>query len=365
MIPVAKPFFSDEEKRNLKLTIDTGWISSKGQFIEEFEESFAKKYGAKYAVAVSNGTTALQLALVAAGVGKGDEVLVPDFTFISSANSVVHAGAKPVFVDIEKTTWNIDPKDIEKKISKRTKAIMPVHLYGHPANMREIMRIAKKYGLRVIEDCAESQGAMIGKSYVGSIGDVGCFSFFGNKIITTGEGGMCLTSSKKLFEQMVIYRAHGMDPKKRYHHPVIGFNFRMTNMQAAVGLGQLHNVDRFIKRREQIRRLYEKCLSEEIRTDKIQTTPSEQWASPVCWFYSILVPKEKRDKLIKVLENNDVETRPFFPPISRQSAYSAYTRVKTPVSLDISERGINLPTFFELKDDKISEICKIIKGELK
>jgi len=365
MIPVAQPSFGVKEKQYLKSTIDSGWISSKGEFIEKFENAFAKKYKVGYAIAVSNGTAALHLALKALDIGQGDEVIVPNFTFISSANAIIHAGAKPVFVDVEKETWNIDPQDIERKITPKTKAILPVHLYGHPANMDSVMKIARKNNLKVIEDCAESQGAKANGSFVGSIGDIGCFSFFGNKIMTTGEGGMCTTNSKKLAEKIRILRSHGMDPKKRYHHPVVGFNYRMTNMQAAVGLGQLESVDKFIAKRDKIKIAYEKNLRGLIKSQKIQTTPKATWASPVCWFYSILVAKNKRDSLMKFLEKNGIETRPFFPPITTQEAYKQYAKTKTPVSEDLAKRGINLPTYFGLKNRDVEKICKLIKEFLK
>lgn len=365
MIPVAKPYFSNTEKKNLSTAINSAWISSKGRFIDEFEAAFAKKYKAKFAIALSNCTSALHLALVACGVGPGDEVIVPNLTFISSSNAVVHAGATPVFVDVEKHTWNIDPYQVEKRISAKTKAIMPVHIYGHPADMSKILKIARKHSLKVIEDCAEAQGAKVNNKFVGTLGDVGCFSFFGNKIMTTGEGGMCLTNSKTLANTIRLYRSHGMDPKKRYFHPVVGYNYRMTNMQAAVGLGQLSLVDKFISRREKIRSKYESGLRELINEGKIKTMPKEKWAKPVCWFFSILVEPSKRNKLIAHLEKNGIETRPFFPPITSQRAYKTHKKTVSPISQELSRRGINLPTFFELKDKEIKTITELIKDFLK
>jgi len=365
MIYIANPFFGQNEKKYLKETIDTAWISSKGRFIEEFEKQFAKKYGAKYAVCCSNGTSALHLGLIGCGISEGDEVIVPNFTFISSANVIVHCGAKPVFVDVEEDTWNIDPKEIEKKITKRTKAIMPVHIYGHPANMIEIKKIADKHKLLIVEDCAESQGAKVKDKFVGRIGDAGCFSFFGNKIMTTGEGGMCITDSKKAYEKMCLYRSHGMDAVKKYHHPVVGYNYRMTNMQAAIGVGQLENVDKFIKRRDEIKERYEKNLQDLAEKGLVKLMPHKNWATPVCWFYCILVKASKRDELMKFLEKNGVDNRPFFPSISKQKAYSSHNSEKYPVSEMLSKSGLNLPTYYELKDKDIDYVTDQIKSFFK
>lgn len=361
MIPVARPAFSKKERVNLIEAIDSGWISSKGKYIEQFEQAFAKKYGAKYAIASSNGTTALHLGLIAAGVKAGDEVIVPDFTFISSANAVVHCGAKPILADIEKESWCIDPEKIEKLITKRTKAIMAVHIYGRTADMKTIRKIADKHSLAVIEDCAEAQGAKIGGKYIGSFGEVGCFSFFGNKIMTTGEGGMCITDSKKMYETMKLYRAHGMSEQKRYHHPVVGYNYRMTNMQAAVGMGQLESVDEFIKEREHINSVYDKELSSLYNHKIIERMPENEKSKSVCWFYSILVKKNSRDALMDKLAKNGIETRPFFLPISKQECYK-YLKSSTGInSSKLSQEGINLPTFVGLKDGEIKKITSAIK----
>lgn len=366
MIPVAQPSFSEEEKQLLNEAIDTGWISSRGKFIDQLEEEFAAAYGAKEGVSVSNGTTALHLALVAAGIGSGDEVIVPDFTFISSANVIIHAGATPVFVDVERDTWNIDPADFEAKITSKTKAVIPVHIYGHPANMDEVMRIARANKIFVIEDAAEAQGAKIGDKFVGTIGDIGCFSFFGNKIMTTGEGGMCITSSTELAEKMRLYRSHGMDPHKRYRHPVVGYNYRMTNMQAAVGLGQLHHVDSFIAERQKMKDQFDGELKELFESGEIEAMPHASWAAPVCWFYCITArDTSKRDGLMKHLENNEIDSRPFFFPIHLQESYKEYSHLSFPISEDLAARGINLPTFIGLEPGDITKITTAIKSFFK
>ncbi|NQU99168.1 MAG: DegT/DnrJ/EryC1/StrS aminotransferase family protein, partial [Parcubacteria group bacterium] len=243
MIQVSKPSLGREELNNVMEAIKSSWISSKGKFITEFEENFAEYCGVKYGIATANGTVALHLALKALKISKGDEVIVPDLTFIATANVVTYCNAKPIFIDSNPDYWCIDPEKIEEKITTKTKAIIPVHLYGHPCDMDAITKIAKKYGLYVIEDAAEAHGAGYKGKKVGSFGDISCFSFYGNKIITTGEGGMCLTNNQKLAERMKILRDHGMSPDKRYWYDVIGFNYRMTNIQAAIGVAQLKKID--------------------------------------------------------------------------------------------------------------------------
>ncbi|NQV08592.1 DegT/DnrJ/EryC1/StrS family aminotransferase, partial [Candidatus Woesearchaeota archaeon] len=246
-IPVAEPVLEGNELKYVTECVKTGWISSAGKFVKKFEEKFSKYCDCKYGVAVSNGTTALHLALVALGIKKGDEVIVPNFTFVATANAVVYVGGVPVFVDADKETWNIDVDKIEEKITSKTKAIIPVNIYGHPCDMNKIMDIAKKHNLYVIEDCAESHGAEYNGEKTGSFGDISCFSFYGNKIITTGEGGMCVTNNKELAEKMSMLKDHGMKPERRYWHETIGFNYRMTNIQAAIGLAQLENINKFIE----------------------------------------------------------------------------------------------------------------------
>ena len=246
MIPIAEPLLEEEELNNVMEAVKSGWISSKGKFIPEFEENFARYCGVKHSVATSNGTVALHLALATLGIKEGDEVIVPTLTFIATANAVRYTGAKPVFVDSNPDYWCIDPEKIEGAITPKTRAIIPVHLYGHPCDMEAIMAVAKKHDLYVIEDAAEAHGAEHKGRKVGSFGDIACFSFYGNKIITTGEGGMCLTDDEILAERMRILRDHGMNPGKRYWHDIVGFNYRMTNMQAAIGVAQLEKIDRVI-----------------------------------------------------------------------------------------------------------------------
>jgi len=334
-IPVAEPDLSGNEMKYITDCVQSSWISSKGEYIELFEKGFARFVGTKYAVSTSNGTTALHLALHALGIGKNDEVIVPDLTFIATANTVIYTGAKPVVVDVERNTWNIDPTDIIKKITKRTKAIIVVHLYGHPANMEKIEEIAQKYHLLIIEDAAEAHGAEIrmkniesgikNREYiwkkVGSIGKVGCFSFYGNKIITCGEGGMVTTNDEMLVKKMKILRDHGQTPNRRYFHEVIGFNYRMTNVQAAIGLAQLERINQFIEKKRQIAFKYSSQLK---KIKGITVPPSENWAKSVFWMYSLLIDKPfplNRDQVMQLFEKHGIETRPFFIPLHKMPPY--------------------------------------------
>lgn len=357
-IPIAQPLLGNRELEYVSECILTGWISSAGRFIPLFEEKFARYIGTKYAVACSNGTTALHLALTALAIGPENEVIVPTLTFIASANSVHYTGARPVFVDSEEKTWNLDPGKIEKLINKKTKAIMPVHLYGHPCQMDEINRIAKKYNLYVIEDAAEAIGSEYKNNKVGSIGDVGCFSFYGNKTITTGEGGMITTNDKDLYEKLLILRDHGMSKERRYYHPVIGFNYRMTNMQAAVGVAQMERIERLVSRKIEMANLYNQCLK---NIKNITLPPKEKWAKNTYWMYSILINSDSpvsRDLLIAKLKEKGVETRPFFIPVHLMPPYA--TKISYPVAEKLSKQGLNIPSYAMLNDKDIKNITEEI-----
>lgn len=362
MIPVYEPSLDKEELKTVVEAVKSGWISSKGKFIAEFEDAFAKYCGVKYGIACSNGTTALHLALVALGIKKGDEVIVPTLTFVSTANVVLFTGATPIFVDSDPRYWCIDPKKIEEAISKRTRAIMPVHLYGHPCEMEEIMRIAKENSLYVIEDAAEAHGALCRGKKTGSFGDVGCFSFYGNKIITTGEGGMCLTNNEESAEIMRRLRDHGMDPEKKYWHDRIGFNYRLTNLQAALGVAQLKKLDTLIRKKRRIADWYGKEFEDLERKDTIKRHPEMPWAKNIYWMYSILIEEKfpfSRDELIKKLENEDIETRPFFYPVH---TFPWYDKSKVfPVSEELSRKGINLPSSANLKKEDVRMIAERVR----
>lgn len=360
MIPVARPIFGERELEYVTDAVNSGWVSSKGKYIGSFEREFAKYCGTEHATSVANGTVALHLALLSLGIGKGDEVIVPNLTFIAVANAVAYCGAKPVMIDSEFSSWCIDPKKIEEKISKRTKAIIAVHLYGHPADMDRIMEIAKKYRLLVIEDAAEAHGATYGERKVGSIGDIGCFSFYGNKIITTGEGGMLVTNNLKIHERALFLKNHGMSETDHYYHPEIGFNYRLTNLQAALGLAQLERLDYFIEKKRKIAKRYIESLK---AVDGISVSPELPGAKSVYWMFSILIGKEyklTRDGLRKLMLEKGIETRPFFKCLNKQPPYQCVNDLLISEHLSIS--GINLPSSADLMEEEIDYICSVIKG---
>lgn len=359
MIPVAEPSLGKEELENVIKAIKSGWVSSKGEFIEEFEKKFAEYCGVKYGVATSNGTVALHLALTALGIEKGDEVIVPTLSFIATANTVTYCNAKPVFVDSHPYYWCIDPAKIEEKMNENTKAIIPVHLYGHPCNMDWIMDIAEDRGLHVVEDAAEAHGAEYKGKKVGSYGDISCFSFYGNKIITTGEGGMCLTNDEELYEKMIILRDHGMSRERKYWHDVIGFNYRMTNIQAAIGSAQVEKLDVFVKKKREIAEMYNSLLKD---IAGVSLPPEAKWAKNVYWMYSILVEDNfplTKDELMEKLRENDIDSRPFFYPIHIQPPYMR--NEKMPIVESLAEKGVNLPSAVTLRRENIEKIVKTIE----
>lgn len=358
-IPVYKPELKGNELRYVTNCIRSEWISSIGKYVIEFEKRFAGYCNTKYAVSTCNGTASLHLALAALGIGKGDEVIIPSLTFVATANSVMYTGAKPVFVDIDKETWCIDPTKIEEKITKNSKAIIPVHLYGHPCDIDTILSIARKYNLWVIEDCAEAHGALYKEKKVGGFGDIGCFSFYGNKIITTGEGGMVTTNNKRLYEKLLYLKDHAMSKKKRYYHPTIGFNYRLTSLQSAIGLAQLEKIDEFINKKRRIADWYNRRFS---GIPGIKTPPEKPWAKNVYWMYSILIGKNSgisRDKFMKRLSKKGIDTRPFFYPVHKLPPYRS--NLSLPNTEKISKQGINLPSFPALKENEIDYICRNIK----
>ncbi len=358
-LPVAEPSLGARELQYVSDCILTGWISSAGKYVKQFEEVWADFCGSSYAVSTSSGTGALHLAILALGIGPGDEVIVPSLTFIATANAVTYTGAKPVFVDSELATWNIDPNEIEKAITSKTKAIIPVHLYGHPADMDPILEIASHYGLAVIEDAAEAHGAFYKGRSVGSIGDAGVFSFYGNKIITTGEGGMVVTDNVDIAEKIRLLRDHGMSPDRRYWHHEIGYNYRLTNLQAAVGVAQMEKAGDILEAKKHIAELYESGLKD---VRGISLPPKAKWASSVCWLYSILVDDEKtgggRDELMAELSKAGIETRPFFPPAHMQPIYN--TGQSLPVAEYLSMNGLSLPSAIKLRQEEINHVIDTI-----
>jgi len=338
--PVAQPDLGGNELKYVTDAVLSTWISSAGKYIDEFENGFAKFCDCKYGVATSNGTVAIHLALLAVGIEPGDEVIVPDFTFAATANAVLHANAKPVIVDIDPITWCIDPIEIEKAITPKTKAIIPVHVYGQPCDMDSIMAIAKKYNLKVIEDCAEAHGAKYKGKVVGSFGDVSCYSFFGNKILTTGEGGMCVTNSESINDMMRVLRDHGMNKQKKYWHDIVGYNYRMTNLQAALGCAQLERIGELINQRNAVEQKYRSVLNE-FSLIRWQENVSDR--EKVTWLVSAWLPNGGRDRLFEELKKNQIDVRPFFYPMSEMPLYKPYVFSATN-SQKISKLGFNLPT---------------------
>jgi perosamine synthetase len=361
MIPVAEPKLGGNELKYVTDCVSSGWISSIGKYIKKFEEEFSKFSDTKYGIATSSGTTALHLALVTFGIGKGDEVIIPTLSFIATANCVTYTGAKPIFVDSEPRTWNMDPEKVKEKITDNTKAIVPVHLYGHPVDMDPIMDLAEEYSLVVIEDAAEAHGAEYRKRKVGSIGHVGCFSFYGNKIITTGEGGMITTNDEEFMNKAMMLRDHAMSKEKRYWHPYMGYNYRMTNMQAAVGLAQVEKIEEYIEIKRKNAKKYNERLG---GISSITLPPEMEWAKNVYWLYSILVDNIPRDDFTTRLREKEIDSRPFFYPMHTQPPYADYSNEKLEVAEDIAKRGVSLPSATTLKEDEIDYICKTIAETL-
>jgi perosamine synthetase len=356
-IRVASPVIGEVEKRYVTDCLNSTWISSIGSYLSRFEEGFANFCEVTHAIATNNGTTALHLALVALGIGRGDEVIVPTLTFVATANAVCYCGATPVLVDCDEETLNIDVHAIKRKVTARTRAIIPVHLYGHPADMGPILELAKKYDLYVVEDAAEAHGAKYRGKAVGSIGTCGTFSFYGNKIITTGEGGMVTTNDDELAAKLRLYRGQGMDPERRYWHPVIGYNYRMTNIAAAIGCAQLERVDEALARRKQLASWYARELS---RIPGLVLPAQKEYAEHAYWMYTVLLPDcgaEAREAVSDYLAFNGVETRPAFYPMHLLPPHRE-NAAQYPNATRCAARGMSLPTHELLTEEDVAYICE-------
>jgi len=367
-IPVCAPRVDERDVELVAKCVRSSWISGTSEYVAEFEENFARYCNCKYGVATSSGTTALHLALATLDVKKGDDVIIPTFTMIATANAVTYTGAKPVLIDSEPNTWNIDTSRIGKRITKRTKVIMPIHTYGHPADMDPVLELAEKHGLYVVEDAAEAHGAEYKGRKTGSIGDMGCFSFYANKIITTGEGGMIVTNDEDLAEKARWLRAHAFGRYgKHFYHEALGFGYRMSGLQAALGLAQLERIDEFVSIRRNNAKLYNSLLSE--LRDKLTLPPEASWAKNVYWMYSILVEDEfgmSREELMKKLELEGIETRTCFYPIHIQPIYAKqYEQQRFPVAEELSRKGVNLPSGNNLTTDNVIYVCECIKKYVK
>ena len=357
-LPVAQPILGERELVYVTECILTGWISSNGRFVGEFENRCADYCRVPHAISTSNGTTALHLALLALGIGPGDEVIVPTLTFIASANAVTHTGARPVFVDSESICWNVDPAAVERAITDRTKAVMAVHLYGHPADMKALRAICDRHNLFLVEDAAEAFGSTHHGEPAGSLGDIAAFSFFGNKIITTGEGGMVLTANPEFAEKCRILRDHGMSATRRYWHPVLGYNYRMTNLQAAVGVGQMEKVSSIITAKRQIASTYGSML----RGLPGITMPEEPvGARSVFWLNSVKIDPSTfglhRDDVMEELKQRGIETRPVFTVVHRQPIYAHLSHAPMPVAEELSANGLSLPSDASLTESEIQRVA--------
>lgn len=357
VIPVAHPVFAGNEKKYVMECLDTGWISSIGRFIRLFEEGFAAYCETSYAVACNNGTTALHLALAALGVQPGDEVIVPTLTYVATANAVRYCGARPVFADSDPRTLALDPASLDQLITPQTRGIVVVHLYGHPADMDPILRTARRHGLFVIEDAAEAHGALYCGRKAGSLADAATFSFYGNKIITTGEGGMVTTSDPALHDRLRLLRGQGMDPARRYWFPVVGYNYRMTNVAAAIGLAQLEQIHEFLDQRLHLAACYRHALAP---LAEYLELPSEQpWARHAYWSYAVVLRDSvrlQRDDIMRGLDQDAIETRPVFYPMHVMPPYHEPAR-RYPVAERVSARGICLPMHGLLTPDDIAYIA--------
>ena len=366
-IPVCEPCLDGNEKKYVMDCMETGWISSSGKYVKAFEESFSAYCDCNYGVAVCNGTVSLHLALTALGIGKGDEVIIPNFTMIASAYAVCYTGAKPVFVDADADTWNIDTNKIEEKITKNTKAIMPVHIFGNPCNMSKIEEIAKKYNLYIIEDAAEAHGALYNGKKVGSFSDIASFSFFANKNLTTGEGGMVVMKDENYYDKCRYLKnmSFPINAPRIYQHDDIGFNYRMSNIHAAIGLAKVEKADEYRDMRIKNHNLYKKYLSE---VDGITFQKDEENSLNVNWMNTILLDTKKyghsKEELIEHLKNNGVDTRLLFTGMHRQKClldFGCNCQGEYPVTDNLTQNGFYLPSASNLSEDDIKYICNLIK----
>jgi len=368
MIPVCEPKLFGNEKKYVLECLDTNWISSLGKFISLFEESFSKFIGVKHGVSCSNGTTALHIAIESLKIGKGDEVIIPNLSNIATANGIIFAGAKPVLVEVDKETYGIDPSKIEEKITPRTKAILVVHLYGHPVDMDPIMEIAKKHNLFIVEDCAEAHGAEYKGKKVGSFGDISCFSFYANKIITTGEGGMVLTDNEEFAERARLVKNLGFT-EPRFHHSVLGSNYRLSNIHAAIGYAQMENSEKIFTEKERIVDKYNHLLKD---VEGITLQKNQPWAKKVCWMYTIIIEEDfglTRDQVMQKLKEKEIGTRSFFYPFHRQPLFLKGNDERFPhckgeylVSDELAEKGMYLPSGSGLTNEQIETIVKELKA---
>lgn len=364
-IPVNQPLLDGKERQYLNECIDQGWISSEGPFVKRFEQEFAARVGRKYAIAVSNGSVALDAAVVALGIGAGDEVILPTFTIISCAAAIVRAGAIPIVVDSEPDTWNMVAAQIEAKITPKTKAIMVVHIYGLPVDMAPILALAEKYGLHIIEDAAEMHGQTYKNQPCGSFGDLSTFSFYPNKHITTGEGGMIVTDSEVLAERCQSLRNLCFQPTRRFVHEELGWNLRMTNLQAALGLAQLERLDEFVIRKRQMGKRYTELLADVPGIEL--PLGSQEYAHNIYWVYGLVLKKEisfDAAEAMKRLSEQKIGTRPFFWPMHEQPVFrkmGLFPGELYPVAERLARRGFYIPSGLALTNEQIERVAMTVR----
>ncbi|PKP62177.1 aminotransferase DegT [Candidatus Atribacteria bacterium HGW-Atribacteria-1] len=365
MIPVNEPLIGKKELEYVTDCLKTGWISSAGKYIEQFENKWAEYCGKKFGIAVSNGTVALEAAVKCFDFEPDSEIIMPTFTIISCASAIVFNKCVPVLVDCDPETWTIDVSQIEEKITKKTKAIMPVHIYGHPCDMDPIINLAKKYNLKIIEDAAEAHGAEYKGKKCGSFGDISCFSFYANKIITTGEGGMILTDSEQYAEKARSIRNLCFKKDPRFYHTELGSNFRLTNVQAAIGLAQVERIDEPVEKKIWIGKSY----TEKLKNIKgLQLPVEKEWAKNVYWMYGLVLEAETGHNAVifaKALKEKGVDTRPFFLGMHEQSVFhnmGLFNDEHYPISENIAKQGLYLPSGLTLTGKEIEMVCNSVKG---
>jgi perosamine synthetase len=372
MIPVNEPLLEKREEELVVECLRSGWISSAGKFIEDFEQRWADYCGRRYGIAVSNGTAALQLAFACIGLQPGDEVILPTFTIISCALAVIYNGGVPVLVDSDPRTWCMDVKQVKDKISQKTRAIMPVHIYGHPVDMNPLELLAEKYGLAIIEDAAEAHGA----EYLsernatnsvwrrcGSFGTLSCFSFYANKLVSTGEGGMVLTDDAELADRARSLRNLAFQPNRRFYHEELGFNFRLTNLQAALGVAQLEKIDEIVARKRRMGQTYNRLLKD---IDGLELPPEEPWARSVYWMYGVVLSEKigvDASQFAQRLRQRGIETRPFFLGMHEQPVLhkrGLFVEESYPVAERLARRGLYLPSGLALTEEQLTRVCEVV-----
>jgi perosamine synthetase len=363
-LPVASPDLGGNEEQYVLDALRSTWISSTGPYVDRFERDFAAFAGVKAAIPVANGTVALHLALLVLDIGAGDEVIVPSLTYIATANAVRYVGAEPVFVDVDPATWTIDPAAIEEAVSPRTKAIIAVHLYGHPADMDAINGIAERHGLKVVEDAAEAHGARYKGRRAGGLGMLGTFSFYGNKIVTSGEGGAITVNDPELERRIRLLRGQGMDPQRRYFFPVVGYNYRLTNLACALLCAQLERWDELVERRAAVFDGYDRGLA---GIPGIGLQPHATWAEPAQWLFCLTVDEAafgvSRDELARQLDEAGIETRPFFHPVHQLPPYETQpgSRRPLPHTEALARSGMNLPTAGRMNRADVARVVDAIR----